>query len=38
MLLRRGTPFWAAMGAGCVITVLLYLATVWVAGRMGVKV
>jgi hypothetical protein len=38
MLLRKGAPFWAAIGAGCLITVALYLATVWVAGRLGVKV
>lgn len=37
MMLRRGAPFWAALGAGCALTIGLYLATVWAAGRLGVK-
>ena len=36
-LLRRGTPFWAALAAGCVLTVLLYLAMTWLAPRVGLK-
>lgn len=36
-LLRRGVGFWAALGAGCLLTVVLYgLATV-VAARLGLK-
>lgn len=36
-LLRRGTSFWTALGGGCVLTVGLYLAMVWAAPRLGVK-
>jgi hypothetical protein len=38
MMLRRGAPFWAALGAGCALTIVLYFAAVWVAGRLGIKV
>ncbi len=34
-LLRRGVDFWPSLAIGCVVTVLLYLATVWIAGRFG---
>ena len=37
MLLRRGVGFWPSLGAGCVLTVVLYAGTVWVAARAGVK-
>ena len=37
MLLRRGVGFWPALAAGCVLTVILYAMTVWVAARAGVK-
>lgn len=36
-LLRRGVPFFPALIAGCVLTILLYLLTVAVAARMGVR-
>lgn len=36
-LLRRGTPFWAALAAGCAVTVALYLAMTWAAPRLGVR-
>lgn len=36
-LLRRGVGFWPALGAGCVLTVLLYLAMAWVGPRFGLK-
>jgi hypothetical protein len=36
-LLRRGVAFWPALAAGCVMTVLLYLATVAVLARFGVR-
>lgn len=36
VLLRRGWPFWGSLVAGCVVTVLLYLAVVWCARRYGV--
>jgi hypothetical protein len=35
-MLRRGVGFWLALGIGCAITVLLYLATIWIAARFGV--
>lgn len=34
-LLRQGSGFWTALGAGCVLTVLLYAALTWVAPRFG---
>ena len=37
VLLRRGLGFWPSLGAGCVLTVILYAVTVWVAARAGVK-
>ena len=36
-LLRRGTPFLAALGAGCVLTVALYFAMTWIGPRLGLK-
>jgi hypothetical protein len=36
-LLRRGAPFWGALGAGCALTVALYLAMTWIAPRIGLK-
>ena len=37
LMLRRGVPFWAALGAGCALTIGLYLAMIWIAPRFGVK-
>ncbi|WP_375196020.1 DUF3147 family protein [Sphingobium sp.] len=37
MLLRRGVGFGPALIAGCVLTILLYLLTVAVAARMGIR-
>ena len=36
-LLRRGVTFWPALLAGCVLTVALYAAMVWVGPRLGLK-
>ncbi len=36
LLLRQGTGFWTSLGAGCVLTVALYLIVVAVMGRIGV--
>jgi hypothetical protein len=36
-LLRRGTPFWAALAAGCALTIVLYLAMTWVGPKLGLK-
>ena len=37
ILLRRGAPFWLALGAGCAVTVGLYLTAVWIAPRFGIR-
>ena len=36
-LLKRGAGFWPALGAGCVLTMALYLAVIWVGPRMGLR-
>ncbi|MDT0506720.1 DUF3147 family protein [Novosphingobium sp. MMS21-SN21R] len=36
-LLRSGLPFWAALTAGCALTVALYLAMMQVGPRLGLK-
>ena len=36
-MLRRGAPFWAALGAGCGLTIALYLGMTWVGPRFGLK-
>lgn len=36
-MLRHGSGFWLALAAGCVLTILLYLLTVIVAARFGVR-
>ena len=35
--LRHGIGFWLALAGGCVMTVLLYLATIAIAARFGVR-
>lgn len=37
-LLRRGIPFWQALGIGCAVTILLYLMMIAVAARMGLRI
>lgn len=37
LMLRAGWGFWTALAAGCLLTVLLYLAMIWIAPRFGVK-
>lgn len=37
ILLRRGMGFWPALAAGCVLTVSLYAAMVWIGPRFGLK-
>jgi hypothetical protein len=37
LLLKRGVAFWPSLGAGCLLTVLLYVVMVAALGRMGVK-
>jgi hypothetical protein len=36
-MLRSGVPFWWALLASCVLTFVLYLATIAVAARFGVR-
>ena len=35
-LLRAGVGFWPALLAGCALTVLLYLVTIWALAKFGV--
>ena len=36
-LLKRGVPFWAALAAGCALTVGLYLGMTAIGPRLGLK-
>lgn len=36
-LLRAGHGFWPALSAGVVLTIILYLATIGIAARFGVR-
>ena len=36
-LLRAGLPFWLSLLAGCGLTVGLYLALMWLAPRIGLR-
>ncbi len=36
-LLRRGTPFWGALGLGCGLTIGLYLGMTWLAPKVGLQ-
>jgi hypothetical protein len=36
-LLRHGASFWLALGAGCLLTVLLYAAMMSVGPRLGLR-
>jgi hypothetical protein len=35
-MLRNGFGFWTALAACCALTVVLYLATVWILGKFGI--
>ncbi len=37
ILLKRGVAFWPALAAGCALTMLLYLAMVWIGPRFGLR-
>ena len=37
-LLRRGVPFWAALAAGCLLTMTLYALMIWLGPKAGLKV
>jgi len=34
-LLGRGVPFWPVLGAGCLLTIALYLGMTWIGPRFG---
>jgi hypothetical protein len=36
-MLRAGTSFWLALGAGVALTIVLYLLTIGIAARFGVR-
>src|SRR5450631_3221879 len=36
-MLRAGVGFWPSIGAGCVLTVILYFATVWALAKFGIN-
>ncbi|MCU6454958.1 DUF3147 family protein [Sphingomonas sp. A2-49] len=36
-LLRHGVGFWAALVAGCALTIALYAAMTWIAPRFGLQ-
>ena len=37
-MLRQGTGFWAALGTGCLMTVVLYLGLVHLGPRLGLRI
>ena len=36
VMLRHGAGFWLSLSAGCMLTIALYFATVWIGTRMGI--
>jgi hypothetical protein len=36
-MLRAGIGFWPSMGAGCALTIMLYLVTAWSLARFGIN-
>lgn len=36
-MLRSGWSFWAALAAGCALTIALYLTMVWLGPRFGLR-
>ncbi len=37
-LLRQGTGFWLSLGMSCLLTVCLYLITIWLLPRLGIEI
>lgn len=37
-LLRHGMAFWMALGLACLLTVVLYLLTLWLLPRLGIHI
>jgi hypothetical protein len=36
-MLRAGIEFWIALGASCLLTVALYLLTIWLLPKVGIS-
>jgi hypothetical protein len=36
-MLRHGYSFWAALAAGCALTLVLYVAMTWLGPRVGLR-
>ena len=36
VMMRAGIPFYPSLGAGCLLTVALYAAVVWLGPRIGI--
>ena len=36
-MLRAGGGFWSSLGASCLLTIALYLATAWTLARFGIS-
>lgn len=36
-MLKRGTGFWPALAAGCVLTMALYALMVWLGPKLGLR-
>jgi hypothetical protein len=37
VMLRHGASFWAALVAGCAMTIMLYGLTVWIGTKLGLS-
>jgi hypothetical protein len=37
-MLRHGMNFWAALTLSCILTMLLYLAMLWLVSKIGIKI
>ena len=37
LMLRQGISFWIALAAGCALTIALYLATIWIGPKLGLR-
>jgi hypothetical protein len=37
-MLRHGVGFWPALAASCILTIALYLVTIWLLPRIGVSI
>jgi hypothetical protein len=36
-MLRAGVRFWSSIGVSCVLTIILYFATVWALAKFGIN-